>query len=777
MKRLVVVLSSLLVLPAFAEVAPQYYDAETVFSDVELDDVDTGEVETVASEKTDVVKPQSSVAGARSTDARANQARTSRTTSSRANTLRSRNISNRGGVTPIRTSSVSTRRAVTPIGTPARTGTTARVSMVANAAPLYNPNTVQSRTSTRSFVTTRGAAIRAATPAATTAEEAVNTTTNMDTMKALTEYCQAQYASCMDNYCNVLDDNQGRCTCSKNVTNYEKTEAALANATEALQDVARNIQYIGLSADQITTLFTETEAELTMKEAKDSSAIRSSLDKIKRMIVDVKSGTASATETNTMTFDLSGLLNFDLETAGFDFTSFMNTTTGTNSISNQRGESLYKTAASRCKASVLNSCTSQGVDAAVVTNAYDLEIDKSCLAYERALIDANTNMSQTVANAKEVLKKARLMVAQNKNSYDLRGCVSALESCMQDDYVCGNDYENCLDPTGQFIVNGAVVIGSMPGNNTGTTTSTNQTIDNSTYSHKNLFATWNISATDLRNPWYTDNGYAQEGASSSSSSSSSSSNGQSHIALVDYIEQTVKDGAAKAASERMSAFLQNKIGWHDDKENKDYGMCMSVLNKCQDYTYTNKRGQKYNAENEVIKQFMQRALVTIKMAQDELLASYAENCISDVSGCLSSNGYDSSNPEGTKSRTAINACYAQIRTCLSVNGNIFGSITNSALQSWVTGNYGNLEIVDSLAQVTAVCAQYSSQADCENNIRMYCMPASGSGNTPSIVSNACVWSAGSNSTSGNCVPNNNSNTGSPSLNTSGCGGSSSSSSN
>ena len=45
MKRLVVVLSSLLVLPAFAEVAPSFYTDELVFTDVEQEDIDTEMVE------------------------------------------------------------------------------------------------------------------------------------------------------------------------------------------------------------------------------------------------------------------------------------------------------------------------------------------------------------------------------------------------------------------------------------------------------------------------------------------------------------------------------------------------------------------------------------------------------------------------------------------------------------------------------------------------------------------------------------------------------------
>ncbi len=729
MKRLVVVLSSLLVLPAFAEVSPSQIDTENMFSGVEFDDATTGAVEEIVADEevsVPVAKPQTSTSGrmvgtgtaGRVAAGRSGISRASNVTSPRTNSVRSRSISVRSATTPVRTTSVTARRADN-IGTPQRQGVAARASTLNSTQTVYNPNATSG---VRASVTSRG--MRAATivPATTTtvptAESAVETTAELNAIKSLTEYCQAQYASCMDNYCNVLDDNQGRCTCSKNISNYEKTEAALESATEALQDVARSIQYIGLPAEQINTLFTETEAELTMKDSKDNSAIRSSLDKVKRMIVDVKSGTASSVGTaSNMNFDLSGLLNFDIGSTGFDLSAFMNTTSSnTNSISNQRGESLYKTASARCKASVLNSCTAQGVDAAVVTNSYDLEIDKSCLAYERALTDSNAQMAQTVANAKEVLKKARLMVAQNKNAYDLRGCVSALESCMQDDYVCGSGYESCLDPTGQYIVNGSVVIGSMPGNNT------DDSSMSSSYSHDNLFETWN---SNNKNPWID-------------------SSNDNFVSLVEYINETVTSNAAQSASDKMSAYLQNKIGWHDSKNDKDYGMCMSVLNQCQKYTYDNKG--KYNPQNEVIKNFLQRALVQIKMSQDELLASYAEDCISDVSSCLSSNNYDEANPESTKSRTAINSCYSQIKTCMSVNGNIYGSVTPTLLLNWVTGNYGSVETYTSAAEITNDCAQITDATECGQKWG-YCLSSNGSTRT-TLSAGMCVWTTNSNSPNG-----------------------------
>ena len=737
MKRLVFVVSSLLVLPAFAEVAPSFDDTELLFSDVDVGDVDTGAVETeIATYDTNVMPVQKSAPTVRSartnTVGRVAASRAGvaqpRTAATRTTMAPSRNISVRGTTTATRSGMAQTRSAngtaQSARATSNTPGVKARVSTITSTTPVYNANpAVQSRVSTVRplVVSTRGATVRSASVTPTTvAETAAATTTELDAIKSLTEYCQAQYASCMDNYCNVLDDNQGRCSCSKNIANYEKTEAALAAATEALQDVARSIQYIGLPADQITTLFAETEAELAMKNAKDSSAIRSSLDKVKRMIVDVKSGTATSSETTgSMNFDLSGLLDFDISSTGFDLSSLLATSSSnTNSISNQRGESLYKTAASRCKASVLNSCVSQGVDAAVVTNYYDLEIDKSCLAYERALTESNTQMTQTVANAKEVLKKARLMVAQNKNSYDLRGCVSALESCMQDDYVCGNDYEGCLDPTGQYIVNGSVVIGSMPGNNT------NDTNISSTYSHDNLFSTWETS--NNKTPW------------------ADSTDDTSYISLVSYIDNGVNLNAAQTSSDKMIAYLQNKIGWHDSKNNKDYGMCMSVLNKCQDYTYDNKG--KYKADNEVIKQFLQRSLVQIKMQQDELLASYAQDCVSDVSSCLTSNNYEADRPESTKSRTAINSCYSQIKTCMSVNGNVFGSISPEALRTWVTGTYSSIETYTSNADMDLACNTITDEEACRD-LQGYCLNTNGSS---TAMGRICTWSNNSCTRTQNC---------------------------
>ena len=697
MNRFIAVLSSLLVLPAFAEVAPIFYDDVIEYNDVDIDAatddvvVEETEISTVAAPvvQPSKVNPRSSNAtsgrvasraipstsGANTTPRNAAAGRataTTRATTTNAATTRSavaQNTSTRGTISRNATRARSGANGAAQIATTRRAMQSGTPTVAARAAT--NASIVQTDTVNKPLytgrVSTRASAVRARIPTITSvgakstpvAETTETATQSMDELAQLTDFCKAQYTQCMDNFCNVLDDNQGRCSCSKNLKNYEKTETALKEATEALQDVAQQIQYIGLTSDEIETLFSQTEAELQMQKSSDNSQLKHDLDKIKNLIVEVKSGTASSTETG-LSFDLSGLLDFSIDSTGFDLSALFGNQTNTSSISNQRGEQLYKTATSRCKTAVLSECQAQGVDISIITNSYDLEIDKQCIAYERSLTDTNEEMSQTVRNAKSVLQRARLLVAQQKNAYDLRGCVNALDSCMQDEFVCGSDYENCLDPTGKYIVNGEIVVGSTPG----------QAISDNmsggyTYSTTNLYATWNYSKID--------------GGVCTDASCNAWNDTSTKGTLSDYINATVTATPVAAPSDNMSKFLQYKIGYYDKASNKNYGMCMSVLNKCQDVTYTGETNDKsYNPANNAVKEYLQRTLTQIKAMQDEIVADYAENCISDVSACLAQNNYSES-----RVNIAINACKQQIVTCMSVNGDADAEPSPTAMKQWV----------------------------------------------------------------------------------------------
>ena len=236
--------------------------------------------------------------------------------------------------------------------------------------------------------------------------------------------------------------------------------------------------------------------------------------------------------------------------------------------------------------------------------------------------------------------------------------------------VAGNEYENCLDPTGKYIVNGEIVIGSTPGQAISTDTSAkddckeNCLSSGNVYSTTGLYSTWNYVDSSNKNAW-------------------SGNTGESLAAYVDkqfekYTDVETSKNLLNKPSDDMLGYLMYKIGYIDD--GKSYGMCSNVLNKCQAYTYED---GKYNLDNRVVQEYMTRTMIQIKAAQDEMLADYAETCISDVSSCLGENGYDETKLDSSKSKIAINACRAQIMTCMSVNGNASGEPTPSAIKDWV----------------------------------------------------------------------------------------------
>jgi len=699
MKRFIAVLSGLLVLPAFAEVAPIYYDEIVEYSDDIIDAIGVDEVEDAVSE---AVAPVAQRTTANRSTSRAvsavrdgAQTRSNTSTRSMASSRNSQKISRGTTSRAVKTAngtnaqkSSSSRATVTSRSERANKPVTARVSagtvvvpvvkntttssydkvyrLDDNGKPLYNStNNIETGYTSggvetaRISTTRRGATARVSTQTPVITEADVSSTTsNLEAIAELTDYCKAQYAACMDNYCNVLDDNQGRCSCSKNIKNYQKVEEALTAATETFQDTVQKIKYLGLTTDQITALFTETEAELQMKSTTDSSQLKNSLDAIKKKIVDASStGANSGYASNSVSLDLSGLLDFDLA-SGFDLSSFLGTTGSNSNVSNQRGEQLFKTATQRCKTAVLNSCTAQGIEASIITNSYDLEIDKQCIAYERSLNDANDEMRNNVRNATTILQQARLLLAQQRNSYDLRSCVAAIDNCMQDEYVCGSDYELCLDPTGKYLANGSVVKGGTPGVSGGTVRNTTEITESNvdiwtSQGMYELYATWNYGGTgiDMLNAW----------------------GGGQDEKLGDYIDEKMeywKSNYAKVTTvPDIATYILQKVGYID-KNDKVHGMCASIMKQCQDYTFSNpsKSSKKYKPDNEVVREYLTMALTNIKLQQDSILADYAEDCRSDVSSCLSTNGYDETNPNITASRTAVNSCRSEIQTCMSVSG-------------------------------------------------------------------------------------------------------------
>ena len=424
--------------------------------------------------------------------------------------------------------------------------------------------------------------------ATTTSEDIANATERLEQTAILNKSCQDQYNECMDQFCAVIDANQGRCSCSANLSQYTKVEQAVKDANTQLNEVAQRIRYVGLSADEIRAIMTETEAEEVLSGAVDTSETRNMLEEIEDLIRDPTSNTSYSADTYT------GLdLDLDFSSEAIDIFSLDFLNTGNNaSFSNLRGRELYNAAKKRCN-SVLTQCKGAGATTTQITGNYDLAIDKDCIAYEQGLVKMNETLVSNVRSANRMLQKARLAVLQNKNQYDAKACIGALETCMKDDMVCGDDYLKCVDPTKKYIdENGNVVLG--------------QRVSDITDFMKN-YNNANIDKTFLENA-YDNQIINSENCSKVSSSDNPSVGG---------------DGSC------VAKYLLQKIG---TKQNvTDEGLCRAVLDKCQRVSYD--ASGNYIPYNDVVVNYVQRAMVNIRAAQQRAISKYASSCMVDIAQC------------------------------------------------------------------------------------------------------------------------------------------------
>ncbi|MBR2412297.1 MAG: hypothetical protein IKB10_01375 [Alphaproteobacteria bacterium] len=467
-----------------------------------------------------------------------------------------------------------------------------------------------------------------------TAESIAAATEKLEQTAALNKSCQEQYNECMDQFCAVVDANQKRCSCSANLSKYAKVEQAVKDANNQLNEVAQRIRYVGLSADEIRAIMTQTEAEAELAGASDTSETRSMLEEIEALIKDPVAATSSYAANTSFGLDMN--LDFSSDSADIFNLDFLDTNIS-SSFSNLRGADLYNAAKSRCS-TVLSQCKSAGATTKQVTGNYDLAIDKDCIAYEQGLTKMNETLVSNVRSANLMLQKARLAVLHNKNQYDAKGCIGALETCMKDDMVCGDNYYKCIDPTKKYIdENGEVVLGQDISQITGFMESYNNSDINK----------------DFLNAAMPDDNIAKD------------------------------DDSGKLVVQ----YLQSKIG--TGQKITDGGLCRAVLDKCQNYTYSNGN---YVPNNDIVLNYVQRAMVNIRAAQQKIISEYASGCVLDIADCY-------------------NKQYSQINTWSS-------NASMSSIQSVMRGACRNVALTCAYAVFDDKAdedAGWKCKTDCSNN--------------------------------------------------------------
>lgn len=406
----------------------------------------------------------------------------------------------------------------------------------------------------------------------------------MENINELHKMCQTQYAECMDMFCNVVDDTMGRCSCSSNYSNYSRVARAAAAANTELNEVAQRIRYVGMTPEEIAAMNTSTVAEEEMASKTDKSDMSESLKDIAAMIKDPAQISSAYTEKTSGILDLD--LTFSSSLVDLSGVNIIGTNPSDAGASNKRGVALYETAKNHCK-HILNQCVAAGGDVDQITMSYDIDIDKDCMSYAATLEKQNETIANNVRSAEKMLQAARTTVAQNKNQYDAKNCVAALNTCMTDDFVCGSKYYNCVDPTGIYIDNtGEIIMGRSP--------------------QRPLAYMYNFSAAKV------DKEYLSKS----------------------YNISDITDTVCAAKQNNNGICVANKllklIGMGETDQ--DGGLCRHVLDQCQDVTYD--ENGVYDPYNEVVVSYVRYAMSQIQEAQHKLVGNYAATCLADVESCV-----------------------------------------------------------------------------------------------------------------------------------------------
>ncbi len=537
----------------------------------------------------------------------------------------------------------------------------------------------------------RNLSVRSAT---TTAESLAAAKETLEKTAELNASCQVQYNECMDQFCSVVDANQKRCSCSANVEQYADVEEAVKNANTELNEVAQRIRYVGLSADEIRAILDETEAEEVLSTTEDNTESREMLSDIEKLIQDPT--TILNTSSSSSGFGLD--INFDFSSDSSDLFNLDFLGGNTDSFSNMRGSALYNAAKDRCE-TILDQCVDAGGNKDQVTGNYDLAIDKDCIAYETGLEKMNDTLKSNVRSANQMLQQARLAVLQNENTYDAKGCIGALETCMTDDMVCGADYEKCLDPTKKYIdENGEVVLG--------------QNVSNIT----TIMEDYDNAAINM-----------------------------------DFLQKADSDCSENDGGCVVN-YLLSKIGM--GQTTKDGGLCRAVLDKCKTVSYDDDR---YDPYNDVVLNYIQRAMVNIKADQQKIISDYASNCLTEVASCYNQQvSQVNSWVSGASSSSVYNIMRGACRNvALTCSYAVFAKDTTSCPEN-------NEEMcIDSVSEMfyqSLLCPNNSTYTDVigvigtDNYINANCVCSIGFEYWGGSCVSKCVAGYSRNQSTGVCVP-------------------------
>ncbi|MCL1786148.1 MAG: hypothetical protein FWG39_03310 [Alphaproteobacteria bacterium] len=321
-------------------------------------------------------------------------------------------------------------------------------------APVMAP--ARSATAPRGTDAATPAARSGTTPAqAPAAVRAATTPVFNDLSKLDAGYtsCRDAYSACMDQFCAVKSDQFRRCICSDKFREIQSTDSMLETAISMLQDFAdSSLDVVGMTAREVTAMRSATEGEDA--NTADTTKAASTLDRIRNFSrsipTDVSGGMPAASPINdtAITSMLRQANSWDAPDT-IDRWRISDNSRGP-SVADLEGNALYNEISGQCGALVRTACET---DAAMqmARASYSMMIQQDCNAAERRTDDKRFALDGKVRDAQRLLWTARLDEYQNRNSASVNECIAKVSADILQPNACGEDWIECLDPTGRYI--------------------------------------------------------------------------------------------------------------------------------------------------------------------------------------------------------------------------------------------------------------------------------------------------------------------------------------
>ena len=320
-----------------------------------------------------------------------------------------------------------------------RQGSTSQHVRTSNVAPrktvrvATTKNVTKSRKATTQTTPSRNINSRSGN----TARAAVTQRTATNNTRTGTEYenCKNAYFTCMDQFCQLKNDDYRRCSCSDRITSLQAAKDSLQQAGEQLNAFNENLDIVGKTAAQATAMNTASEGENAL--TKDKSASAALLTAIMNSI----RGSDSRVENNK----LSDLNSIDLS---FDAANSFGTSDIGQIVASYNGQALYSAVYPQCRNAVNANCNDASLQRAV--NAYLMAIEQDCNTVQTAITKKQKETHAAIRESSAMLDLARAENHKKHNSDDIATCMSNVESAILSEEVCGANYHKCLD-NGEYI--------------------------------------------------------------------------------------------------------------------------------------------------------------------------------------------------------------------------------------------------------------------------------------------------------------------------------------